>query len=252
MNRTRSSPTLVATVLFSLLAGSTGFAQLPAGGPSLNFNSAMLKLFGSTTAFTARADVQVLDPAQAERLRTPMTFADLDGRLRVEIDMSQIRGKDLPPAAVAGLKQLGLDRVVSLLRTDKKVMYIIYPNAQSYVSLPLPKEETAAANQNLKVEKTALAKETMDGHPCVKNQVVVKSGAKVVLTATTWNASDLKDFPVQIVTKEKDLTSVMRFQQIQFVRPDAKQFEPPAGFKQYSDAETLVVVQSKKIPPAKK
>jgi hypothetical protein len=252
MNRIRSSQTIVATVLLSLLPGFTGFAQLPAGGSAMSLNSAMLKLFGSTTAFTARADVQVLDPSQAERIRTPMTFASLDGKLRVEIDMSQMHGKDLAPAAVAGLKQLGMDRVVSLLRTDKKVMYIIYPNAQSYVSLPLPKEETGAANQNLKVEKTALAKETVDGHPCVKNGVVVKSGAKVILTATTWNASDLKDFPVQIVTKEKDMTSIMRFQQILFVRLDAKQFEPPAGFKPYSDPETLVVAQSKKIPGAPK
>jgi hypothetical protein len=243
---------IVAAVLFSLLAGFTGFAQLPAGGSAMDLNSAMLKLFGSATAFTARADVQVLDPKEVEQLRTPMTFANLDGRLRVEIDMSQMRGKDLPPATVAGLKQLGMDRVVSLLRTDKKLKYIIYPNAQSYVSLPLPKEETAVANQNLKVEKTALAKETVDGHPCVKNQVVVKSGEKVMLTATTWNASDLKDFPVQIITKEKDMTSIMRFQQILFVRLDAKQFEPPAGFKQYSDPETLVIVQSKKIPAATK
>src|SRR5207249_2517026 len=96
---------------------------------------------------------------------------------------------------------------------------------------PLPKEETAA---NLKVEKTTLGKETVDGHPCAKNQVVVKNGTNVVLTATTWNASDLKDFPVQVVTKEKDMTSIMHFQEILFVRLDAKQFEPPAGFKQYS------------------
>jgi hypothetical protein len=243
MNNTRLPQTII---LFFLLAVSAAFGQMPAGDSAIGLNSAMLKLFGNITAFTAHVDVQVLDASQAERLRTPMTFSTLDSRLRIEIDMSQIHGKDLPPAAVAGLKQLGMDRVISLLRTDKKVMHIIYPNAQSYVTRPLTKEETAVAN--LKVEKTALGNETVDGHPCVKNQVVVKSGTNVVLAATTWNASDQKDFPIQIVTKEKEMTSIMRFQQILFVRLDAKQFDPPAGFKQYSDPETLVVVQSKKVP----
>ena len=246
MNKIRASQSLVAAVV--IFAGFTAFAQLPAGDGSPSFSTAMLKLFGNLTAFTARADVQVLDQSQAERLRTPMTFADLDGRLRVEIDMTQMRGRDLPPAALAGLKQLGMDRVISLTRPDKKAMHIIYPNAQSYVSLPLSKEETDAANQNLKVEKTALGKETLDGHPCVKNQVVVKNGTNVVLSATTWNAGDLKGFPVQITTKEKDTTSIMRFQQVQLVRPDAKQFEPPAGFKQYTDPQTLVLVRSAQIP----
>jgi len=225
----------------------TASAQLPGGDGSPGLSTAMLKLFGGVTTFSARVDVQVLDQTQTEHVRTPMLFAELDGRLRVEIDMGLMRGKDLPPAAVAGLKQLGMDRVISLSRPDKKAQFIIYPNAQSYVNLPLSKEETAAAAQNLTVVKTALAKETVDGHPCVKNQVIVKSGTNVVLTATTWNAADLKDFPVQITTRENALTTVMRFQQIQLARPDAKQFEVPAGFKPYNDAQTLVLARSKKV-----
>ena len=118
-----------------------------------------------------------------------MIFAALDGKLRVEIDMAQIHGKDLSPAAVASLKQLGMDRVVSLLRPDKKTLLILYPNAQSYVNLPFTKDEIAS-DKNLKIEKTALARETVEGHPCVKNQVVVKSGTNIVLAATVWNASD--------------------------------------------------------------
>ena len=230
-----------------LLAHSTATAQLPGGDGSPGVSTAMLKLFGANTAFTARADVQVVDGGKAEQLRTPMTFAALDGRLRVEIDMAQIRGKELSPAAVASLKPLGLDRVVSLLRPDRKALFIVYPNAQSYVNLPMNQAEIAA-DKNLRLEKTALARETVDGHPCVKNQVVIKSGTNLVLTATTWNASDLKDFPVQIATREKDMTSIMRFDQIQFVRPDAKQFDPPAGFKVFTDAQSLVLARSAKVP----
>ena len=242
---TRPWPTVFAVCV--LLAASSALAQLPGGDGSPGVSTAMLKLFGTNNAFTARADVQVVDGGKVEQLRTPMAFAALDVRLRVEIDMAQIRGKNLPPAAVAGLKQLGMDRVVSLLRPDKQALFILYPNAQSYVHLPFTKEEIAA-DKNLKVEKTALARETVAGHPCVKNQVVVRSGTNIVLAATTWNAGDLKDFPVQIATQENDMTSIMRFDQIQFVRPDAKQFEPPAGFKRFNNAQSLVLARSAKVP----
>lgn len=243
MNQRRLSHWLAILVL--ALTCFNAAAQLPGGDGSPGVSTAMLKLFGKVTAFTARADVQVVDGTKSERLRTPMLFAALDGRLRAEIDMTLIRGKDLPPAAVAGLKQLGMDRVVSLLRPDKKSLFILYPNAQSYVSLPLTREEIAA-DKNLKVEKTALGQETVAGRACVKQQVIIKNGTNIVLTATTWNAGDLQDFPVQIATREKDMTSIMRFDQIQLVRPDVKQFEPTAGFKQFKDVQALILARSPK------
>ena len=38
----------------------------------------------------------------------------------------------------------------------------------------------------------------------MKNKVVVKNDKGPVLEAVTWNAADLKDFPLQIEMKEKD------------------------------------------------
>jgi len=232
-------------VLPFLPIGPQALAQLPGGDGSPGLSTAMLKLFGNIPAFTARVDVQVLNESRIEQLRTLMTFAALDGKLRVEIDMAQMRGKELPPAAVTGLKQLGMDRVVSVLRADRKTLFIIYPSAQSYVNMALSKEETDSAS--LKIEKTPLAQETIDGHPCVKNKVVVRRDTNVVLNATAWNATDLKDFPIQIATKEKDMTSIMRFQQIQFVRSDAKLFEPPAGFAKFNNSQSLVLARSTKV-----
>ena len=37
----------------------------------------------------------------------------------------------------------------------------------------------------------------------MKNKVVVKGSKGPVLEAITWNATDLKDFPIQIEMKEK-------------------------------------------------
>jgi hypothetical protein len=238
------------SALFCWLTLPAAFAQLPGSNGSPGLSTAMLKLFGNIPTFTAHADVQVLDAKQAERIRAPMSFAQADGNLRVEIDMSQMRGKDLPPSAVPALKQLGMDRIASVLRTDQKALFIVYPNARSYVNMPVSRDE--ASLQSLKLEKTPLGKEIVDKHPCVKNKVVVKSESNIIFSATTWNASDLKDFPLIIITKEKDMTSVMRFSQIQFARPDAKQFLPPAGFTKFTDAESLVLARSAKVKNGKK
>jgi hypothetical protein len=238
---------LGAAILFCALTSSVAFGQLPGGGSSLS--TAMMKLFGDVTAFTAHADVQMLDAKQAERVRTPMNFTALDGKLRVEIDMTQMHGskeaeKQLQ-TAVNSLKQLGMEHLIILLRPDKETRFTIYPNAKSYVSETLTKEEVETADRNLKIEKTPLGKETVDGHPCVKNQIVVRNGTNV-LAATTWNATDLKDFPVQIVTKEGIATSVMHFKQVQFIRPDAKQFEPPSGYARFNNSQTLMLARSTK------
>jgi hypothetical protein len=64
----------------------------------------------------------------------------------------------------------------------------------------------------------------------VKNTVVVKDAKGPVLQAVTWNAADLKDFPLQIEMKEKVNTVRMRFTQLRFAKPDPKQFEVPAAY----------------------
>jgi hypothetical protein len=214
------------------LAHGAAFAQMPSAGSPTDLNAAFFKLFGSVTAFTAKVDMQVLDKSQKEWLRMPMALAALDHKIRLEVNLAQVKSKDVPESAVAGFKQLGMDRIISITRPDKQAKFIIYPGAQGYVNMPLAKAELEAWEKGLTLEKTLLGKETLDGHACVKNRVVVKNPQGPVFEATTWNAADLKDFPIQIETKEKENTVLMRFAQIQLAKPDAKQFDLPAGYAQ--------------------
>jgi hypothetical protein len=232
-------------ILVPILAGLFVFAVAASGqmempGSTVGINAALSKLFGDVKAFSASSEVQVFDKDQKEKLSTPMDFALLDGKMRVEIDMGQMKNKDVPAAAAASLKQFGMDRVVSIIRPDKKASYIIFPGMQSYVNMPLPKEDVETYEKNPKLEKTVLGKETLDGHPCVKNKVVMTDDQGRKHEATVWNASDLKDFPVQIQTKEKNDTVILRFRQIRLAKPDAKQFESPAGYKEFNDVQSLM------------
>jgi hypothetical protein len=223
---------LLAALPIVLLVGRPALAQVPATGAPTSINAAFVKLFGAASSFTAKVETQVFDPYQRETVRAPMEFTALEGKVRLDINVAQMQSKDLPESTVAGLKQAGMDRVISVFRPDKKATYIIYPGVQSYLIIPLAKGEAEAVGMNLKLAQTALGKETIDGHPCVKNKATVSNDKGPVLDAVTWNATDLKDFPIQIQMKQKGNTILMRFSQISFVKPDASQFELPSNYGQ--------------------
>ncbi|MGO8929478.1 MAG: hypothetical protein ACLQU3_21650 [Limisphaerales bacterium] len=221
---------LAVAPLVVLLSVNAAVAQAPAGGTPTSINTAFVKLFGTVGAFTAKVDTQVLDAYQRQNVRLLMDFAAFEGKVRIEISLAQMQSKDLTPSKLAELKESGMERVISLFRPDKKVTYIVYPGTQSYLSMPLSKEDIDAFEKGLKLEKSPLGKETLDGHDCVKNKVVVTDAKGPVLRAVTWNASDLKDFPLQIEMKEKGNTVRMHFTQLRFTKPDPQQFDVPPAY----------------------
>ena len=245
--------------LLLVLSGGASLAQLPgSGGAGLGTDFAALsKLFGEHTAFTAKSDVRVYDKNQKETTSVAMTFACLDQKCRVEIDISQMKSKDLPAGAMAAIKQMGMDRLVTIVRPEKKARYLVFPGLQSYVNTPLTPEETDAFAKKPKFEKAAIGKETLDGHACVKNKVTATNDKGDNTEFTVWNATDMKEFPVQIMTKEKDDTVIIRYKDVQLAKPDAKQFDVPAGFKEYHDylaltqAATMKMMNETAAPPAK-
>jgi hypothetical protein len=229
-------------LLVIFLNSLTAMAQMPDG----SVNSAMIKLFGDN-AFTAQADMRVMNSNHVTWLQMPGAFASGNTKLRLDVDVKLIKSSSIPQAMIGMFVQAGKDRVTSVIRPDKKMTYIIYPSARTYSTLPLTAADAEIANQ--KLEKKLLGKETIDGHACVKNQTTVKSpkGA-VLLEATTWNATDLKDFPIQIEMKESGNSTIMHFMNVKLVTPDPQLFEIPAGFKDESTPapKTAAPAQKKK------
>lgn len=209
------------------------------GPGSPGVTASLVQLFGTNTAFTAQAEVQILGPNQKERVGLPMIFTRLEGKIRVEVDMARMRNREQPDA-LARLTPLGLDRVISLIRPEQRTTWVLFPNLASVVKLAMPSAEADAFLQNAKLERTRLALEKMEGHPCVKYRVVITDPQAQNHEATVWSATDLRDFPVCVATREGSDTVVMRFRQVQFTRADAKVFEPPAGYSKYADMQTLM------------
>ena len=81
------------------------------------------------------------------------------------------------------------------------------------------------------MESTELGKETVDGHPCVKNKVVVTDKEGKKLESTVWNASDLKNFPVKMEHNDAQSGTVtLTYKDIKLEKPEVSSFDPPANF----------------------
>ncbi|HZQ47778.1 MAG TPA: DUF4412 domain-containing protein [Verrucomicrobiae bacterium] len=231
-----------------LMLGSGGaLAQLPGNDAATMY--VMVKLFGSHTAFASKAEMHVLDKSKKETDTLPMKFALLDGRSRMDIDVSQIRSVEMPAELLPSLKQMGMEQMTVITRPDKKIILSCYPRMKAYVETPMTTKEETAAAKAYKTEKTKLGKETIDGHPCEKNKVVLTDsdpkGEKY--EATVWNATDLKEFPVQMQIRSQDSTVVMKFKDVKLGNPGASQFEAPAGMTRYTDATKLLAEATAKM-----
>lgn len=209
------------------------------GPGSTGVSASLIRLFGTNNVFTAQAEVQVLGKDNKEMIGTPMTFTLFGSKIRVEVDMGRMRNR-LQPDALAQMKPLGLDQVVSIIQPEQRTTLVVFPKLRAFVKLDMPPNESEAFLKRAKIGRTTVGKEKMEGHPCVKQRVVITDDAGKKSEATVWAATDLRNFPVCVTTRENEGTVVIRFRQIQFTRAEAGKFEPPTGYTECADMQVLM------------
>jgi len=239
----RALPVLLATMA---LAGGVARGQMPGTANTSAMNAAMIKLFGNNTGFSSRSEFRVLDKSKKETTTAVMNYALLDNKTRMEIDLSQVKSADMPPALVPTMKLLGMDQTVVISRPDKKTVLSIFPRAKACVEVAMSKDEAMAAEKTYAITKTPLGKETVEGHACEKDKVTLTGDKGDKLETTVWYAADLNNFPVKIeMPAEEGTLVIMTFKDVKLARPDAKQFEAPAGLTRYTSGEALVEAMTK-------
>ena len=229
------------SLLLIALAFTSAHAQFGRTPNTPNLSGSMAKLFGDNTAFSADMEMESTGGADAGPGGTMTGKISFDqGKTRFEMDLANMKGGRMPPQATAQMKAMGMDKMVMISLPEKKVSYLIYPGLQAYAENPARDAETNVSPADFKIELTELGKETVDGHPCVKHKAVVTDKEGKTHESTVWNATDLKDFPLQIMTKEKDDTIFIRYRQVQLAKPEEKDFDAPAGYKEYAEMEALM------------
>lgn len=215
-----------------------GWAQLD-GPASTGVSASLIRLFGTNQNFAAQAEMQMLDHTNQELLGVPMRFARAGNKIRVEVDLAQMRNK-LHPDATAQMRPLGLDQTVSIIRPETRTNLICFPKLKACLQLRMPANEADAFLKRARVDRANLGREKMQGYQCLKQRVTITDASGQKSEATVWVAPELRNFPVCVATREKEGVVMMRFRQVKFDAVDAAQFEPPAGYASFTDLQMLI------------
>ena len=227
------------------------FGQRMFGGVR-DFGSAqMAKIFGKNDAFTATAEMTIVDKSRPEPLQMETAYAVLKGNVRTEMDMTSMKGVNMPPEAIAQMKQMGMDRTISIYRGDKKLLYLVYPGLKAYCEInPAAMQSTAKPEQKEpKIEVTPIGKETVDGHPCAKNKITITSDDGKQHEIIAWQASDMHDFPIQTEMQAGGATITTHFRDIKMSAPAASLFDPPSDFKAYGSMQEMMMGNIQRMMP---
>lgn len=213
-------------------------AQGPPGGQA-GLNAILLRLFGEFPGFTAKADVSFREKGASETVTMRIGFAMRDGNARLDLDLADIRSRQLSREELAGLQRAGLDKSATILRADRRTALLVYPAVAAYAEMPLAKEEAEDLVRPFRYDKKTLAKETIDGHPCEKTRVRVLGDQGEPREALVWYATDLKNFPLKVQMEQDGATVVLHYRDVSLTKPGAGEFETPAGFTKHQDPERL-------------
>lgn len=233
---------LSVIALSASILAADAFAQGMPGARMKNPGEQLAKFLGKNTAFSADAHVSIQNANGEIAHEMDFAYAMLDTKVRTEIDMTKMRRTNMPPEAMAHLKQMGMDKTINVFVPEKQIMYMIYPGLQAYCENPTGGAAAAKDGKEAKVEQTEMGKETIDGHPCVKWKVIVTDPDGNKANALLWRASDLKEFPIQTqVTTDNGTIITTLFKNLNQTKPDASLFAPPAGFKRYGSMQELMM-----------
>lgn len=208
----------------------------------LKYDTATRKLFGDNQNFTADIEVVSADTNGSMSMTSRMSASE--SRCRFEFSVADIKGAQMPADAAAQMKAMGMDRTIVISKDNGRRVLMIYPGLSSYVEMSgmqaAGADEAEGTIDDLKVDIVPIGAETVDGHKCVKNKVVVTDKQGSRHESTVWNAKDMKNYPVMISNTEAGVTITMHFRNVQFAAPSASLFEPPAGYTKYPNMQTMM------------
>jgi len=226
----------IAFAVFSFaLFTSVSLAQMPGGKPPPDPCAALVNFFSKDAEFTASAKVVVVGKKSRDNQTMVMQFAISGRKMRNEMDLTKM-GK-VSSSDLEGMKQMGMDQVVILALPEKPATYMVFPNLKSYCDMPT----SGKGNPGGKVEKSELGSDTVDKHTCKKSKLTFTDKDGKTAEAVVWEATDLKDFPIQYQIVENGQTTTTTFSDIKMDKPDASLFELPESYKKYGSMQAMIM-----------
>jgi len=120
---------------------------------------------------------------------------------------------------------------ISIMRFDRKVMWILMPDQKMYLEMGnfgAGVAELASTMQGSKVDRTALGSEQVGAYHCDKSRVQVTYEGKQY-TSIEWAAKELNGFVVKRQSEKGDWST--EYQNVQLGPQNPSLFEIPAGYQ---------------------
>jgi hypothetical protein len=119
----------------------------------------------------------------------------------------------------------------TIFRQDKNVIWVVMPDAKSYMEMPYDSKMKPKVEGKFKgeINRTLIGPEVIDGHPTQKYEVTVKEGTKSE-RFYEWMATDIN---FSIKKSAIDGSWSEEYKNIQYSVPDTL-FEVPADYQKFS------------------
>lgn len=239
------------TSLLSILLGATTIPAIAQFYPPLVIDASMMKFFDANSAFSASVDFIQINPSNGKAgIRWPVRLAILDGKTRVEMDITKAAGKHVAgwEEYVAKMKTAGSSESVSIFNPDTKSVYIMLPRLKAYVENSIPTKAIEQMKKRPVTRKIEVGQEEIDGHPCIKYKLSFDEDRSDVWrtwehsAAFVWSAKDLRGQPLRMVILGSDdrTNVVLNFKDISVKKPTSQLFKPPMNFDKCEDVNVLM------------
>jgi len=233
-------PALRLAVIVSLCFASTTFAHglgILGDGPPKESAAERAAVFGDHTTFSAVVRMAEKDVSASTPRTRKLRYYSAHGKLRLEEDLA--KNSKYSPEELQERRLKGTDRYVWIVDPARQTTMLLLPALNSYVETDAspPSEQDASAEP--KTEKFKVGEETVEGHPCARYRIVAAEQAGQIEIAT-WEAADLRRFPVQVQVPHGDRTITIRFTKVKFAKPPASRFEVPAGYRRYKTIQEVM------------
>ena len=132
----------------------------------------------------------------------------------------------------------GKREAMSIIRMDKKKMYVVMEENKSYMELPFNKDEFSAADFSIGAVQTKQEKvgtETVGGYKADKFKVTTTAMGRTI-TSFQWIAPEFAPMPIRT---ESD-GAILEMQNIKTACPDASLFELPKGYTRDTQMEQMM------------
>jgi hypothetical protein len=192
-----------------------------------------------TPEFSARANIGVFNQGKLQ-MSYMQDFAVTADRMCQDIDVMSMA--QIPAEQRAAMKQAHLDKVVIITRIDTKTVYVVFPRLRAYSSFPIPDDvldEISTRKEALKIQKTDLGTETVNGRFCTKTLVTVSETNHPTEQAVVWSAANLQPIPCKIEISAGGQVTQFHFGKVEAGTPNAAAFEVITNYVRFSNVNAI-------------